>query len=237
MCVSALPCRSEVIVDGKLGERLLALRKASGMTQEQLAEKVFVTRQAVSKWERGESVPDLELLVALAEMYGVSLDELVLGTRADEPEPAGLEAEREEFLKTRKKRVFLKAVFTFVLAVGVWGLILGIVHSAALAAAPDIWIAWFTLPVVPPLVVLAAFFHYIPKEWRAYFFLVPFVAGLVYLALHYLADTDAAWLAFMLIPLYYIPAVVYTVVSLRAKKRCPAPRPEETSAANDKTEG
>lgn len=236
MCVSALPCHSEVFVDGKLGERLLALRKASGMTQEQLAEKVFVTRQAVSKWERGESVPDLELLVALAEMYGVSLDELVLGTRADEPEPAGLEAEREEFLKTRKKRVFLKAVSTFVLAVGVWGLILGIVHSAALAAAPDIWIAWFTLPVVPPLVVLAAFFHYIPKEWRAYFFLVPFVSGLLYLLLHYAAHTDAAWLAFMLIPLYYIPAVVYTVVSLRAKKRCPAPRPE-TSAANDKTEG
>ena len=90
--------------------------------------------------------------------------------------------------------------------------------------------------MVPPLVVLAAFFHYIPKEWRAYFFLVPFVSGLLYLLLHYAAHTDAAWLAFMLIPLYYIPAVVYTVVSLRAKKRCPAPRPE-TSAANDKTEG
>ena len=214
-CVrESAPCRSEVFVDGKLGERLLALRKASGMTQEQLAEKVFVTRQAVSKWERGESVPDLELLVAIAEMYGVSLDELVLGARADEPKPAEPEAEREEFLKTRKKRVFLKAVFTFVLAVGVWGLILGIVHSA----------------------VLAAFFHYIPKEWRAYFFLVPFVAGLVYLTLHYLADTDAAWLAFLAIPLYYIPAAVYTAVTLRAKKRRPEPRSEETSAANGNTE-
>lgn len=180
MCVSALPCRSEVFVDGKLGERLLALRKASGMTQEQLAEKVFVTRQAVSKWERGESVPDLDILVALSEMYGVTLDELVLG---DAPRPAreSIPAEErdEAFIRARKKRVFLKAALVFVLAVGVWGLLLGIVHSACLDAAPHIWIAWFTLPVVPPLVVLVAFFHYIPKELRAYFSPVPFASGLV----------------------------------------------------------
>lgn len=40
-------------MDEKMGERLLAYRKSLGLTQEQLAEKVFVTRQAVSKWERG----------------------------------------------------------------------------------------------------------------------------------------------------------------------------------------
>lgn len=220
MCVSALPCRSEVFVDGKLGERLLALRKASGMTQEQLAEKVFVTRQAVSKWERGESVPDLDILVALSEMYGVTLDELVLG---DAPRPARESTPAEErdeaFIRARKKRVFLKAALVFVLAVGVWGLLLGIVHSACLDAAPHIWIAWFTLPVVPPLVVLVAFFHYIPKELRAYFFPVPFASGIVYLALHYLADTDAAWLAFLAIPLYYIPAALYTLSVIRSRKR------------------
>ena len=64
-----------------------------------------------------------------------------------------------------------------------------------------------------------AFFHYIPKEWRAYFFPVPFASGLVYLALHYLADTDAAWLAFLAIPLYYIPAALYTLSVIRSRKR------------------
>lgn len=69
------------------------------------------------------------------------------------------------------------------------------------------------------VVVLVAFFHYIPKEWRAYFFPVPFASGLVYLALHYLADTDAAWLAFLAIPLYYIPAALYTLSVIRSRKR------------------
>lgn len=68
-------------------------------------------------------------------------------------------------------------------------------------------------------VVLVAFFHYIPKELRAYFFPVPFASGLVYLALHYLADTDAAWLAFLAIPLYYIPAALYTLSVIRSRKR------------------
>ena len=67
--------------------------------------------------------------------------------------------------------------------------------------------------------MLVAFFHCIPKEWRAYFFPVPFVSGLVYLALHYLADTDAAWLAFLAIPLYYIPAALYTLSVIRSRKR------------------
>lgn len=68
-------------------------------------------------------------------------------------------------------------------------------------------------------VVLVAFFHYIPKELRAYFFPVPFASGIVYLALHYLADTDAAWLAFLAIPLYYIPAALYTISVIRSRKR------------------
>ena len=57
--------------------RLIALRKQQGMSQEQLAEALDVSRQAISKWERGESSPDTDNLIALAEIYGVSLDELV----------------------------------------------------------------------------------------------------------------------------------------------------------------
>jgi len=57
--------------------RLIALRKQQGMSQEQLAEAMDVSRQAISKWERGESSPDTDNLIALAEIYGISLDELV----------------------------------------------------------------------------------------------------------------------------------------------------------------
>lgn len=57
--------------------RLASMRKENNLSQEQLAEKIGVSRQAVSKWERGESSPDTDNLIALAQLYGVSLDELV----------------------------------------------------------------------------------------------------------------------------------------------------------------
>ena len=57
-------------------ENLLQLRKLKNLTQEDIAEKVGVSRQAVAKWESGESVPDLEKCRLLAEAMGVSLDEL-----------------------------------------------------------------------------------------------------------------------------------------------------------------
>ena len=58
------------------GENLAQLRKLHRMTQEQVAERVGVTRQAVGKWESGETMPDLELARRLAEIFDVSLDEL-----------------------------------------------------------------------------------------------------------------------------------------------------------------
>lgn len=55
---------------------LLSLRKLNNLTQEELAEKLDVSRQAVAKWESGETVPDLEKCRLLAEIFGVSLDDL-----------------------------------------------------------------------------------------------------------------------------------------------------------------
>ena len=57
--------------------RLKMYRTQSGMTQEQLAEKLNVSRQAVAKWERGESTPDLDSCIKLAELYGITVDLLV----------------------------------------------------------------------------------------------------------------------------------------------------------------
>jgi HTH-type transcriptional regulator/antitoxin HipB len=59
--------------------RLLQYRKESNLSQEELAEKIGVSRQAVSKWERAEASPDTDNLIKLAEIYGVSLDEMLTG--------------------------------------------------------------------------------------------------------------------------------------------------------------
>lgn len=59
-----------------LGKNIAALRKAQGMTQEALAQKLGVTFQAVSKWETGQSCPDITMLPELSDLLGVSIDEL-----------------------------------------------------------------------------------------------------------------------------------------------------------------
>lgn len=68
--------------------RLAELRREKGLSQEELAEKLNVSRQAVSKWERGESSPDTDNLIALAQLYGVSLDVLLGLKLAKTPDPA-----------------------------------------------------------------------------------------------------------------------------------------------------
>lgn len=60
-----------------LSENLRLLRKQKFLSQEDLAEKCQVSRQAIAKWESGESVPTVEKLVCLANLYDVSIDELV----------------------------------------------------------------------------------------------------------------------------------------------------------------
>ena len=68
------------------GKKLSELRRQNGISQEKLAEMVGVSRQAVTKWESGKSNPDTENLIRLAEIFGISLDELCLGEIPKKPE-------------------------------------------------------------------------------------------------------------------------------------------------------
>ena len=67
-------------------EKLVELRRKAGLSQEELASRLEVSRQAVSKWESGQTLPDLERAVALSRLFGVSLDYLMKEEQA-EPEP------------------------------------------------------------------------------------------------------------------------------------------------------
>lgn len=58
-------------------EKLTDLRRKSGMSQEQLADRLGVTRQSVSKWESGTAMPELVKLISLSELFGVTVDYLV----------------------------------------------------------------------------------------------------------------------------------------------------------------
>lgn len=67
--------------------KLIELRKSRGLSQEELAERLNISRQAVSKWERAESSPDIDNIIELSRLYGISVDELLCnGTSLDEAE-------------------------------------------------------------------------------------------------------------------------------------------------------
>ena len=67
----------------KLSENIQKFRKKKGFSQEKLAEKCQVSRQAIAKWENGESVPTIDKLIFFADLYELSLDELVGRTEKD----------------------------------------------------------------------------------------------------------------------------------------------------------
>lgn len=109
----------------ELSEKLVKLRKQSGMTQEELAAKIYVTRTAVSKWENGKGYPAIDSLKLLSSVYGVSLDELVS------------DGDVEEMRSARKKR---SRIFY-------WCAVGCLFFAAAFAVVcAVVKIAWFIIP-------------------------------------------------------------------------------------------
>ena len=90
----------------QLSENIAQLRKAMGLSQEQLAEQVGVSRQSISKWETGQSAPELDKLIALSRVFGVSTDAL-LGNDAPETGDASM-APMESYIQAN----LLRRLFT-----------------------------------------------------------------------------------------------------------------------------
>lgn len=88
----------------EFNNKLYELRKQKGLSQEELAGRLNVSRQTISKWEVGESAPDMDNLVSISELFGVSLDELVLD-KAPELEQPSVQVVRSELYSDIKEHV------------------------------------------------------------------------------------------------------------------------------------
>ena len=88
----------------EFNNKLYELRKQKGFSQEELANRLNVSRQTVSKWEVGDSTPDMEKLVAMSDLFGISLDELVLD-KSPEPAPVEQVPVKSELYSDIKKHV------------------------------------------------------------------------------------------------------------------------------------
>ena len=130
-----------------LAEKLLALRTEKGLSQEDLAEQLGVSRQSVSKWETGQSVPDLDKIIKLADLFGVTVDELVReGKRPQPPQPP----EPKVIYVEREKRSLtpVQTLGVVTEAVGIFLVLLGLLGAAVL---PLIGVA--LIPLGLPLIL------------------------------------------------------------------------------------
>ena len=92
-----------------LGKRIAALRREKELKQDELAEKLGVSPQAVSKWENDQTCPDISLLPLLAKILGVSVDELLLGKQGEAPAVRILPENERKDIKDMMLRVVAKS--------------------------------------------------------------------------------------------------------------------------------
>ena len=123
-------------------ERLYEVRKNAGMTQSDLADKLGVSRQAVSRWEMGTAKPELENLVSISEIFGVSTDFLLKGTVTESVsagDPPTQKAEKDPNATSIWEKLWLIglcifAILTLVFSIGSGDIMNGLAVSAFIVA-------------------------------------------------------------------------------------------------------
>lgn len=177
----------KMIIAGNIGR----LRRDAGLTQLELAEYLNYSDKAVSKWERGESVPDIVTLKAIADRFSVSVDYLL---RADHP----LETEvKREYTKSQRRNHML---ITVMLCVVVW-LVAIFVHTGVAVAKPDENKLWMTyMYAVPVTLIVFLTFNSLWGNRRHNFVIVSAliwtVLACVYISVVVFADYSM-WLLFV----------------------------------------
>lgn len=197
----------------EIANRLVNLRKANNLSQEALAEKLGISRQAVSKWERAEASPDTDNLILLARLYGVSLDELLKTEdeiprpepeQPDDEKPSGREeyTERESFgdgqtpdngQKYDKEWFSHHHHFPMWIVITILYFVIGVLCNAWHPG----WLLFLFIPIWHSLV--EAIYKKNPNC-----FAYPIFATLVFLCLGFFGFLwHPGWVVFLTIPLYY----------------------------------
>ena len=174
-----------------LAEKILSLRTERGMSQDDLAEKLEVSRQSVSKWETAQSTPDLDKIIKLADLFGVSVDQLVReGERPQPPEPSPPQTvyveRRQELSPLQKLGVVMEASGAALAVIGLMGAPLLIWAAAALVILglplllsrkhPLLIDGWLILAVswyLCPLMGMCPSKLWSGVEWIYYYFAMP----------------------------------------------------------------
>lgn len=178
----------------EIANRLVQLRKANNLSQEALAGKLGLSRQAISKWERAEASPDTDNLILLARIYGVSLDELLKTQEDIIVEEVALSVpgqDQTDYVYEDNHAVFLD--FPVALVITIVYILVGTFWHA--------WHpGWILFLIIPLWYSLISAVEYKNMNYFAY----PVLTTIIYLLLGCFYDLwYYGWVIYLTIPIYY----------------------------------
>ena len=145
----------------QIGTNIANLRKRQGLTQAGLAEKINYSDKAVSKWERGESVPDVVTLAALARQFGVMVDDLLSDPNALPEKTGPVQHVMEQVVRKTLKRQPDKRIIVKLSSLLVWSVALLIYVILASIGLEKTWLAFFFAVPADAIVILS-----LRSAWR-----------------------------------------------------------------------
>jgi len=183
----------------EIANKLVELRKKNGYSQEELAQKLGLSRQAVSKWERAESSPDTDNLVVLARLYNVSLDELLSTNESSEEIIEQTKFDESNNLKENPKEKRFTIINSSICSILV--LISLIVYLWVGSVKPSTyawaWIVFFVGPTISSIILAI-------HNKKASEFALPLPIVAIYIMMGFLGNLwHPGWILFILIPVYY----------------------------------
>ena len=136
-----------------LGERLFELRKAKSLTQDEVAEKLNVTRQTVSKWETNQSTPDFDKIVPISELFEIGVEELLTGKKEEKQKKEEVQEEKvitKQEAKEKSAKVVSGSIFIYILAVALIMILVPVKHVNPIVASSIflILIGWATARII-----------------------------------------------------------------------------------------
>ena len=139
----------------QIGANISAYRKREGWTQAQLANKLNYSDKAVSKWERGESVPDVLILADLAELYGITVNDLLVDPNALPEQTGAVQHAMEQVVEKTLKRKANKNTILQLSSILVWFVALLIFVVLDTIGVPHSYLAFFYAIPADAIVMLS----------------------------------------------------------------------------------
>lgn len=195
---------------------IIKLRTRAGLTQAELGEKLNYSDKTISKWERGEAIPDAYVLTQMAELFGVTVDYLLSSHDAWEP-PEQQEEEEEEEQRQAERHYSINVIIA-ISVLGVW--------TMALTIFVMLWlfdiILWQTFVVALPVSILTYMVLICVFRRRKYlqFVIAAFVLSM-FILLYFTLPMQKPWQLFLIA----VPAEVIVFLSCNIRRR-PVQKPE-----------